>query len=478
MKPVIRGFHFLILALLLLVAADAAAQGRVVITSVTVIDVTDGSLQPDQTVIVEGNRIAFVGPAQEAAIPDGAEVVDGEGRFLIPGLWDMHVHTLHPWSIPIFYPLYPALGITGVREMGNSYIPLSEVADLRRQLREGELLGPRFLTSGHELDAAPKHWPHSIAVRDAEHGRFLVDSLLAERADFIKVYENLPRDVYYAIVERAKERDVPFVGHTPEALTPAEVSDAGQRSIEHWGRISDFCTSGGDEFYWASTRYEEASADEQHAILEAVLRDYDPTLCRPLFERFVRNDTWIVPTLATQRGLSLQNDSTLIADPRRRYVPRYFTEGMWDYTTNPKTKDRPEEWWTLRRELFRKVDQPIVGQMRRAGVQILAGSDAPSPHVPYGFGLHDELELLVEAGLTPLEALQAATINPALFLGQTEELGTVEVGKLADLVLLDANPLEDIAATQRIRAVVVNGRLLDQDERERIFSSVENAVQE
>lgn len=199
--PIVRAA----LALLLFPSGQAAAQHRLAITPVTVVDVATGALRPHQTVLVDGNRIGAVGRAEDVRIPDGAAMIDGSGTYLIPGLWDMHVHTLHPWAVPVYFPLYVALGVTGVREMGNSYLPFDSILAVRRRIQQGTLLGPRFVAAGHELDADPKHWPHSIAVRDAAHGRALVDSLMGAGADFMKVYENLPRDVYFAIVERARQ---------------------------------------------------------------------------------------------------------------------------------------------------------------------------------------------------------------------------------------------------------------------------------
>ena len=462
------------LAFLLLPSARVAAQDRLAFTQVTVVDVATGRLRPHQTVLVEGNRIAAVGRAGAVRIPDGASVIDGSGTFMIPGLWDMHVHTMHPWSVPIYFPFYVALGVTGVREMGNSYIPLDSILAVRRRVQQGTFLGPRFVAAGHELDAEPKHWPHSIAVRDAEHGRQLVDSLTGAGADFLKVYENLPRDVYYAIVERARQVGVRVVGHVPQALTPAAVSDAGQRSIEHQGKITESCTRGGDDFFAAAAEWQDLASAEQDSIAAQILRGYEASLCAPLFQRLVRNGTWIVPTLATSRGYAFQNDSSLIDDPRYRFSPPGLRRTLWNHKAG-KAKDRSAAGWELQRRLFR-VDQRVIGDLHRAGVRLLAGSDAPNPFAYYGFGIHDELALLVEAGLTPAEALRTATLNPAVFLAAEDSLGTVAPGKLADLVLLEANPLDDIRNTQRIRAVIVNGRHLDRETLDALIATAEKAV--
>lgn len=379
-----------------------------VFAHVTVIDVEQGRALPDLTVIVEGGRIAAVGTMPA---PPCAQVVDGRGKFLIPGLWDMHVH-MHAtkdmgpedtsaWTF--FAPLFRARGITGVRSMFDS---LAAIEKARAHLR--------IVASGPILDGPHPTWSSSIVCAGAAQGRAAVRRVKREGADFVKVYSGLARETYLAIADEAKKAGLPFAGHVPNSVTAAEASDAGQKSQEHMIGI---------------------------------------TASEALFAKFIKNGTWVTPTLSVLRATAWWGDAGMMKDERINLLPRtiqqFWRTGwngwFWEGDTEER-KSRFEE----------RLKQ--VGAMSRAGVKILAGSDTPNPYVFPGDSLHEELGLLVKAGMTPAQALQAATIRPAEYLGMTDRLGSIAPGKLADLVLLSGNPLMDIANTRRIEAVVFNGR--------------------
>ena len=449
------------------VPRSAVAQD-LALAHVTIVDVESGALRPDQTVLIRGGRITWTGSAGEARIPAGARVVDATGRYAIPGLWDMHVHTSREGRAAHFWPQFLAYGVTGVREMG-SY--LDSLQYWRGQARRPGSGAPRIVYSSPMLDGNPPSWRHGYGVADSAAAVAAVDTMVALGFDFLKVYNRLSRDAYFAIARRARERGIPFAGHVPDAITLVEASDAGQRSIEHLhDEMFIACLPGGQPLFDAflAARTSGASEDSARAIFrrltEIALNGPDAGVCRPLFERFVANGTWLTPTLAVHRGQ--HPPDALVADPRLRFVPpalaQRWKEGL----------DAGED-----AEVERRINQQMarmVGMAQAAGVGILAGTDASDePYVFAGSGLHDELALLVDAGLTPLQALRAGTVNPARYLGAADSMGTVAAGRVADLVLLDADPLRDIRNTTRIFAVVHAGRLIDAVERERLLRLAE-----
>ena len=456
-------------------------EPSIVLTHVTVIDVTAPdsrrAAKPDHTVVLTGSRITAIGKTGKIRVPAGAQVVDASGKFLIPGLWDMHVHALLEGRPEYFFPLFIANGVTGVRDMGGS-LPLEQIRQIRREIADGKILGPRFgAVAGRILEGPGGRLDVGVTVATAGEGRQLVQSFKRQGVDFIKVYNLLPRDVYLAIVDEAKKQRLPVAGHTPLSMTAAEVSDLGQKSIEHTADLFTSCSR--DEAALRQELRERAQAvaggDSNAARMPVEVKasaSYDEQKAAALFARFARNGTWQCPTLAIRRTSTSADLGELDADVRLKYIPASVRES-WRKTFAQRFA--PGSDLEQRRKRFQKTLE-MVGAMQRAGVGILAGTDILNPYVFPGFSLHDELALLVQAGLTPLEALQAATVKPAEFLGRSSSLGTVEKGKIADLVLLEANPLEDISNTQRISAVVVNGRYLPKEALQRMLAEAEGVV--
>jgi 8-hydroxy-5-deazaflavin:NADPH oxidoreductase len=460
------------IGVVVLCTSAQAQSTTLAIRGTWIVDVTDGSLYPDQTVLLRGNRVAAIGPATAIAIPQGAEIVEAAGGYLIPGLWDMHVHAARAGRAPRFWPLFAAHGVTGVRETGSF---VDSLLHWRAESRRPASSAPRIQWSvpalGRWADA------HALPEPDAEATMALVDAWKRHEFDFIKVGSELSRETYFVVMERARQNGIPVIGHIPRAVTATEASDAGQKSFEHVTELLIPCTAGaralGIALADAAARYGAASdsarAAEQRLAGALAFGAPDPAECGPLLERMIANETWLTPTLTLFKGET--QPSSFDGDPRLRWVPAPIAE----------------RWRTGRRltpELEARVGGRImdnalttVALAHRAGVGILAGTDAgDDAYIFAGSSLHDELALLVEAGLTPLEALQAATLNPARFLGRTTDLGTVTAGKLADLVLLEANPLEDIASTRRIRAVIADGRLYRAADLERLIADVERGA--
>jgi imidazolonepropionase-like amidohydrolase len=464
-----------LLLLLLLMALPARpspqAPRPLVFTHVTVIDMTGAPPSLDLTVVITGNRITELGKSGAVHAPEGAQVVDATGKFMIPGLWDMHVHWLHKDYVPLFV----ANGVTGIRIMWGS--PFHH--QWRHEIEQGALLGPRMAIASAIVDGPKPIWPGSLAVGSDAEGRQAVIRSKQEGADFIKVYSRLPREAYFAIADEAKKQGIPFAGHVPESVSVAEASDAGQKSIEHFTSFLEACSTREEELRksradaWANLPEGQKfpSRASLRPLSRLMLDTFSPEKANALFTRLARNHTWQCPTLTAQRNMAFIKDPAIHNDPRVKYMPPEIASG-WDPAGDFRLKDRTEEDFDLARSVYRKLTT-LVAPMRRAGVEFLAGTDAINPYCFPGFSLHDELKLLVEAGLSPMEALQAATLNPARFLDKEKDLGTVEKGKIADLVVLDANPLEEIGNSRKIDAVVLDGKLLPKAELQKILADIE-----
>jgi imidazolonepropionase-like amidohydrolase len=435
----------------------AAQPPPLAITGVTVIDMADATPKSAMTVMVVGNRITTVGRTLSVRIPGNARVVDGTGKFLIPGLWDMHVHTLYDGRPEFFFPMFVANGVTGVREMGSTF-SLDSIRTLREQIRRGEVMAPRFGAVAGKIfngpDAPAGRLPEFMSFSDPAEARRMVQEYKRQGADFIKVYDLLSRDVYLAIVDEARKQNLTVAGHVPRSMSPREASAAGQRSIEHsTGMSLNGCVG------------DRAATNRNGAAQEQID-------CQALFTLYRTNSTWQVPTLFSRYTLSVSYDSAFMLE-RYKYVPLNVREEWRRKILQRRQRSSDaqlkENWQYL---------LGLVAAMHRAGVPILAGTDVGFGNVNTfaGFGLHDELEVLVKAGLTPYEALQTATVHPARYLNLSGSLGTIEQGKLADLVLLDANPLDQIGNTRRIAGVVLNGRFISRQEREKMLADVEAAA--
>lgn len=444
----------------------SAKQRPLVLTHVTVIDTTGAPAQPDVTVVIRGDRIVGMGKSGKIRVRAGSQVVNAAGKFLIPGLWDMHFH----WYHKEYLPLTIANGVTGVRVM----LGYAEHHEWRKEIEAGQLLGPRMVIASRAVDGPKPLFPGppSAAVANAAEARQAVINAQEHGADFVKVLSYLPRDTFFAIADEAKKRGIPFEGHVPVSVSVEEASNAGERSIEHLTGLAhltgmlDACSSREADLLksWQEALAKVLASDQPNAFdalwkgpgfrarMQLALETYDQQKAQSLFALLRANHTWLCPTLTVERNSIFFDDPSIASDPRLKYMP----VGVRINWQKANTRS-PEDTAVLKR-VYQK-DLELVGAMRRAGVEFLAGTDTPNTYVLPGFGLHDELALLVQAGLTPMEALQAATLNPARFLGRERDFGTVAPGKIADLVLLDANPLEDISNTRKIAAVVYRGKL-------------------
>jgi hypothetical protein len=442
-------------------SGQKVAGQTIVLTHVTVIDMTGSAPRKDVSVSIAGGRIQSI--AKKIPAPRGVLVIPAKGKFVIPGLWDMHIHLGPP---EIFFPMLLANGITGVRDMFSG-VPLNTIRAWRAQPDSPHIVAGGF------IDGPPMLWngippPGAFAVANPDQARFAVHAIAGSGFDFVKVYSSVPRDAYFALAQEARAVGIPFAGHVPEEVSPTEASDAGQRSQEHLLNILLACSTHEEELRAERVRTmldPKMSGEQRMRTLafpptDGLLDSYSEEKAATLFETFVRNGTWQTPTLVVLSGFARMGDDDFVHDSRRSYLLTAWKDA-WDPRKTFFLRDlTPAQWEALQtriRALLARHEK-LVGDMHRAGVQFLAGTDTNgyNPVFP-GSGLHDELALLVDSGLSPLQALQSATLNPARYFGLEREMGTVEAGKIADLVLLNADPLTDIHNSVKIEAVVKRG---------------------
>ncbi len=426
------------------------------ITHVTIIDVSNGAIIPDSTVTIQGNRIVSV-TLSGSAPPKAALVVNAKGEYLIPGLWDMHTHVYFDNTAAdgtdLILPLFLANGVTGIRDMGSE---LDSVLHARAAIAAHQMFGPRMVVSGPMLDGPNTPYKAAIAITTAESGRKAVDMLKSRGVDFIKVQSYVPRDAYFAIADEAKKDGIEFEGHVPDAIRASEAIASGQRTFEHLIGI-----------------FEASSPDEDTYLTGnkgpgAFLATYDPAREASIIALIARSHVWQCPTLYWERGQWLVDAIDYTKDPDLAYAAHSWVTKQWPASQKAILKSLDTDPLPIR-EKFVTHELEIVHKLQAANVPFLAGTDtAAGVDVIPGISLHLELQRFVAAGFTPLESLQTATLNPAKFYGRLNDFGSIKPGRIADLVLLKASPLDDIANTRTIAGVVHDGQYLSQQDIEQL----------
>ena len=444
-------------------------QRPLTFTHVTIIDATGAPAQPDMTVVISGNRITALGKSNAVTVPANAVVTNATGKFMIPGLWDMHQHTFTEKNklLPL-YTLWLDIvnGITGIRDMGDHGTPTADDDrpffdnfEWRQAVAAGSVIGPRLVTPGALLEGAPSRRKGWIEIANAAQGREAVDFLTKWGVDFIKVHNNLSRESYFAIADEAKKLKIAFAGHVTNTVSVAEASDAGQKSLEHLQGILVGCSTQEPEMMKALQ-----VEGVEHALVthgKEILATYSDAKCKELFAKFVKNDTYICPTLIRERLTPYS-----MTDPGMEYLSPTIREDI----AGPGNRFKQEDLPVLK--MLHAAHYRVVKEMQEAGVKLLVGTDARV----YGYDTHNEMVEMVAAGLTPMQVLQAATRTPAEFFGKLDLMGTIEKGKIADLVLVDANPLESIGNASKIWSIVLNGLLLDRNALDRMQAQIKTGA--
>ncbi|MEO6538259.1 MAG: amidohydrolase family protein [Ferruginibacter sp.] len=435
----------------------------------TVIDVQSGKLLKHHEVIIRGNKIIAVKPNSKLKLTQDARVINTKGKYIIPGLWDMHVHVLEEdegftWQFPLFI----ANGIIGFREMWGD----RKFADsIRSKMQDGNIPFFHFTASGHILDGKKVFWKGSLSAADTTTALRIVDSLIDAKVDFIKIYSFLEPEVFEVIAKRCRDRNFPFVGHVPHRVWLTRAAETGMASMEHlYGFLIEACS-----FPDSAMKMKKINAENFEAGMEPKLRiekartsekfmldNFSENRMRTIAKLLKRNNTYIVPTVVTNRGGYFSNDTSFTNDIRLKYLSQEAREVWKEETENDIKKNSAEDWQNKRKRYA--VEKIMIKILSEEKVPILSGTDSYNPYAFPGFSLHDEMALFVDFGMTAIEALRTATINPVKYLKMTDSLGTIERGKRADLVLLNGNPLKDISNTKNIYAVMLNGKLFTSGE--------------
>jgi len=441
----------------LLAAGVAHGAGTLALTNVTVIDVEDGHSRPAQTVIIEGGRILDVDDSARTQVPPGATVVDGGGRFLLPGFWDMHVHSHRGRRWTYHYPLFVAYGVIGVRDAGTHLGSALEMMSAH----PSNPAAPTVVWGSPPLDGPSPVLSFALAVEVETAADDIAGLLKRSGFDFIKTYDRLLPATYQALARAADREGLRIEGHVPLAMSPAEVAAAGHDLIDHLTLVVESCAPGALEHVHAMVAADPSAADSMQILMdpaiERLLESYDANSCRKLFAMFAELGVWQVPTLVQFRGFVLPEEVRRVTATRSsETTPTLLAE--WTAAAEDDKARLAAGVSVYRRQLA------ALRPMQDAGVRLMVGTDASSePWVFAGSSVHDEMALFVEAGLSPLEALQAATLRPLQYAGRARAGRAITAGEVADLVLLDADPRINIDSTRKIRAVVMRGRLFDRD---------------
>ena len=451
----------------MLCATGSARAMQLAITNVDVVDTESGALLDDQMVVIESGRITIVGKSDVIDIPENSTIIDGRGKFLIPGLWDMHVHL--PWVAPqLTMPLFIANGVTGVREMGG--VAYQVKRDWQQQIAEGTLLGPRIMSLTNAV---------VTTLSSDDEAREMVTANPNEEG-MIKVYHQALPEYYFTLMETANQKGITVAGHRPQAVSAVEASRAGQKSFEH-ARFFLYESYPGAPALRARylARYSGEDTSRTRIVTTAERREmldgFDPDLFDQVVVAMIENDTWFCPTHLTRKMDAFADNEAYRNDERLKYISP-MQRDRWNADADGMVRqDTSVEGRTAFMEFYLKGLE-LTGEAHRAGVKILAGTDANDTYVFPGFSLHDELQELVDAGLSPMEALQTATMSPAEYYGVTDEYGSIAVGKVADMVLLDANPLTDIANTKEINTLIFRGEVHERAELDQLLAEVEEQL--
>jgi imidazolonepropionase-like amidohydrolase len=473
------------LPLLLCLASRLLSQApATAITNVSVVDVSRGEIRYGQTVVMAGGRIEAVAPFGKARIPEGALRVPGDGRYVMPGLWDMHVHLRGDRlnaALPMaednaaLLDLFLPNGVTGIREMGGDLA--DEVLQWRAEIAEGKRTGPRILTAGRKIDGEPPSWPGSLGVGTADEGRQAVSQVKQSGADFVKIYfREVPPDVLRAVIEEAHALGLRLTGHLPTNISIQEFLETGMDGMEH----AQYLPAAEREEYDRLVK-DRARRKGTQWVMDAtetsarLLGIEDRKQSELVYKRMAEKKFWITPTLAVYER-ELDNAAR---DYERDARKRYFFPALWatwDAKTGARAPIQGRSLELLTVSLKHWQDATIAAH--KAGVPMILGTDcgADNFHNMPGWSIHEELAALVKAGLTPAEALRMGTIDAARWRGEEATEGSVEQGKVADLVMLRSNPLEAIRHTQEIESVFKGGKRYSRNDLDAMLHGVEVRV--
>lgn len=405
--------------------SSEGGKRKIALTNITIIDVETGKSINNQSVVLQGEKIINIGLTSHMQLDKNITIIDASNKYLIPGLWDMHVHL--EFGGKEVLPYFVANGVTGVRDMGSN--SFDSINNWRDEVIKGDLPGPRIITSGPMIDGPFITDKLRVTVENEIQARNAVDSLANLGVDFIKVHQQISKEAYLAVTDQAKKYQISVVGHHPALVSTKEVIEAGQKSIEHIFGV--------------------------------------PRPSSGLYPVLKEKEIAVTPTLVVTDKIARFNELSTNNDNRIRFISPAL-QFFWEEQT-AAWGENTEATIAIMSKMFPDFLEG-TSLLHEAGINLLAGTDYGVVYIYPGSSLHEELELMVKAGLKPFEALQTATINPAKFLNKEMTMGTVKVGKFADLVVLNSNPLENISNTQDIFLVISNGRVYNKEELQKILN--------
>lgn len=452
---------------------ESQYEDATVIQNITTIDAENG-VTDNQTVVIKDGKIAEVGLSDELSVSDeGNEIIDGSGKYLIPGLWDAHVHFSYIEELaPSMFDLFLVYGITSVRDTGGR---IEFVKKWKDKSLENPTEAPRVMIAGPLLDGEPNVYdgsspgrpPLSVGLETVEDVTEMVNRLDSIGVDLLKSYEMLAPEQFEEIMHLAEEKGLKVTGHVPLSMNAVSASNAGLNSMEHMRNLEVSMASNWEELQEQRLEMLEEGQDDPGGILrsrihsamrETAIENYDEERADEVLQALAENDTWQIPTLALNT----------------RSVEKFYTDADWQETFTLLPDSIEQEWYNSAEEAAQaEVSEfrgeysnwlfNMVGRINDTDIPLMAGTDTPIGLLTPGRSLHHELKVMVDAGLTPMEALETATLNPARYFEMEDELGTIDEGEWADLLILNANPLEDIENTLEIDTVIKQGKVYDQE---------------
>ncbi|MBO6792264.1 MAG: amidohydrolase family protein [Balneolaceae bacterium] len=437
---------FLVLAL----SCSTPNQVDLLITNVHIIDVENGEVSKNQMIAISDNRIIAVDEASNSANYMYKEIMDGDGTFAMPGLWDNHVHFRGGENLieqnKAMLPMFLAFGVTTVRDGGGDITPA--IRDWQTEIENGELAGPTIFTPGPKIDGSNPAWDGSIKVLAVEDALTALESLEGIFADFVKIYDgNLSPDAYYAVITEAEARGLKVTGHMPLSADLITAANLGLDGIEHLYYALTETALNADEIQQENPGY---------AAITPLMDNYNAELANQTYAQLAESQFYVTPTLHIGRTLAELN----ITDHSNDSLLAYMSPEIVDtYQRRIRSAARGGEIYTNQRQRWGEAFRAMVKPMHDAGIHILAGSDCGpfNSYVYPGASIHEELEELVNAGLSPPEALSTSIINGPRFFDLEDKYGSLEAGKVADIILLKENPLENISHTKSVIITIKNG---------------------
>lgn len=440
------------------------------IENISIVDPVNG-LTENQTIIIQAGKISKIADSGELNLAADNNIIDGSGKFVIPGLWDTHVHFAYIEKLaPKMLDFFIAYGVTSVRDIGGR---ISFVKDLKERSQANPTQLPRIMIAGPLLDGIPNVYdgsgvwrpPLSVGLEGVEEAIDQVNKLDSIGVDLLKAYEMLSPEQFKAIIKVGKEKGLKITGHVPLSMDVISASNAGLNSIEHLKNLEMSCASNADSLLSKRREMLEEGKNDEGGVLRSrihnaqipvALNNYDEDKAQEVLDVLAENQTWQVPTLTVNVGSTKSFFASEEWQESYQYLPDSIGE-HWAKSTQQMMSREPSEF-SLK---FANWKMEMVNKIYEKGIDIMAGTDSPVIYLTPGLSLHEELALLVEAGLSPLDAIKSATLNPARYFDLENELGSVKENMWADLVILNANPLENIKNTKQIHAVIKQGRYLD-----------------